>query len=1130
MTIDEIPASRGTAIVVLGMHRSGTSILARALHARGCALSSDLLGANPSNPSGHWESKVAIDINDQLLQSLGRTWDDPRELPQDWMNFPDAKEARRRIRIMLNGDFKRTKLWAIKEPRMCRLAPLWIDEIARLGFGVKVVLAVRHPYEVALSLLRRDGLLTAQGLMLWARHLLEAEAATRNLPRLVIEHGEITNDWRSVTRRIGERFDLEWPVSEDAAGMLLDGVISPGNINIDKAVSNDGIDAGSVPGVCLELYRCAIDASVDANAWSRFSALSERFAEYSMLYDPIMDFLSRSAATLGREASEAAALQTKEAHAEVLRTLAEKLDATSTLKMQGDRLLEMDDRLSRKSARAEDLERWLGEKEDRIRVMDNELADRGKRIHGLGAEIANKEARIHGLENELSTQLALTQELSDRLSEKQGRIHGLGTEIANKETKIHGLENELSTQLALTQEISGRLNERQDHIRLLDDELAARVGLIHRMESIVAEKEASLHNMKTILDGASKRVAELAVSLEEQDRRAGELDDELSRMRQSRSWRLTSPLRGVEFHLRRCARFTINSFKAVGFFITNPGEVRPIVSRARQEGVSGTVQRAVAFAGRGGPRDQVELAAAPQLVLRSDQSAPVVVLTTPHCLYIGHLMVNALQRAGIPAKIIQGEPESGYDDVPHFVICPQMFKRLPGMYVAFQMEQSVSSRWFTDDYITMLQNSFTIFDYSIENIDYLAGRGVSRKQIYYLPVDYLENYAVEPAPDEDYDVVFYGDVNCARRREFLDALNARFKVKIISEVFGEALKAELARARVVVNIHYYPGALLETTRIWECLSLGRMVVSEASVDMDRHPELEGMVDFVGIGDIQAMVDRVGYWLEHEAARRERLGINKAHLLGRANRFDYFFHRFLLATDNISFDDFWALSGSRLELPVDRVCLNLPEYSQRAEDFQKDNQFGFWCFPGLRHSQGWLGCAMSYKLMIMLARQQGMSTINICEDDVDFSEGFEQKLQKVHAYLSELGDDWDVFSGLMADFNPKAHISAVVDSDGLRYVHTDKLISTVFNVYSSNVFDVVARWDESNLEVKSNTIDRYLEGQNRLRVVTTDPFLVGHKEDHHSTIWGFKNTQYSDLISASNQMLSGKVDKFMSGAA
>lgn len=1039
MTSDEMPVSRGTAIVVLGMHRSATSILTRALHVRGCTLSSDLLGANASNPSGHWESRVAIDIDDQLLHALGRTWDDPRELPQGWMSGPEAMEARRRIRIMLGEDFKRTKLWAIKEPRMCRLAPLWIDEITRMGFEVKVVMAVRHPYEVALSLLRRDGLPTAQGLMLWARHLLEAEAATRNLTRLVIEHGEITDDWRSAMRRIETQFDISWPVSEEVAGVLLDSVISPSSVNINKAISGQGLDADSAPDICIDLYRCALDTSIDAGAWARFAMLSKRFAEYSKLYEPVLDSIFRRCASLDGEAIKVEALHAKEAHAEIVRTVLEKLDSTTELKMQAVRLLELEDQLSSKSVRVEDLERWLNDKEERIHVMDDELAARTANI----------------------------QVLESALYQKQVNIDGLNVQI---------------------------------------------------------------NSMQAGIDAALMLEKQLADSIKEQKRHSVELNAELLRMRQSHSWRLTSPLRTVAFFLRRFTKFAANSIKATSFLVGDPSKMRPIVSRAKQEGVFSTVQRAVAFAGRGGPRDLVQLAAAPRLVLRSVQEKPVVILTTPHCLYIAHLMVNALQRAGIPAKTIQGEPADGYDDVPHFVICPQMFKRLPGMYVAFQMEQSVSSRWFTDEYIATLQNSFAILDYSIENISYLDSLGVSRKQVYYLPVGYLVDHTIKPAPEEDYDVVFYGDVNCERRQEFLAALRKKFSVKIISEVFGEELARELSRARVVVNIHYYPGALLETTRIWECLSLGRMVVSEASVDMERHPDLEGAVDFVDIGDVQAMVDRVEYWLENEQARRQMVAANSSRFTRQASRFDYFFYRFLLATDNISFDDFWLLAGNRLELPVDRICLNLPEYTERAEDFQKDNQFGFWCFPGLRHSQGWLGCAMSYKLMIMLARQQGMPMVSICEDDVDFCADFEQKLQKVHEYLNQLGDGWDVFSGLMADFNPEAHISGVADQDGLRYVHIDKLISTVFNVYSAKVFDIIANWDEGNLEVKSNTIDRYLEGRNCLRVVTTDPFLVGHKEDHHSTIWGFKNTQYNDLISSSNHILRAKVTRFLEGAA
>ena len=61
-------------------------------------------------------------------------------------------------------------------------------------------------------------------------------------------------------------------------------------------------------------------------------------------------------------------------------------------------------------------------------------------------------------------------------------------------------------------------------------------------------------------------------------------------------------------------------------------------------------------------------------------------------------------------------PEEGYLDVLYIVICPQMFPVLPGQYIVYQLEQSVSSRWFTDDYLARLENSLAIFDYSLKNI------------------------------------------------------------------------------------------------------------------------------------------------------------------------------------------------------------------------------------------------------------------------------------------------------------------------------------------------------------------------------------------------------------------------------
>ncbi|MGF6876461.1 DUF4915 domain-containing protein [Paraburkholderia sp. MM5477-R1] len=519
-------------------------------------------------------------------------------------------------------------------------------------------------------------------------------------------------------------------------------------------------------------------------------------------------------------------------------------------------------------------------------------------------------------------------------------------------------------------------------------------------------------------------------------------------------------------------------------------------------------------------------ASGPTFDMRPASGAPIVILTVKHCLYIAHAMQASLAKADITAKIIFECPEQGYDDVPHIVICPQIFEHLPSFYVAFQMEQSVSSRWFTPEYFRMLENSYAIFDYSIDNVAYLQDKGLSRRQIYHLPIGYIPNYCpglddVEP----DYDVLFYGDVNNDRRRHFIGEIEKHYHVKVINNLFGRELQEEVARAKLVINVHYYAGALLETTRIYECLSLNKLIISESSSDIKRHSELAELVDFVEIDDVSAMISRIDHWLKNDDLRRLRIDTNRKVLESQPNRFDYFLYRFLLATDNINFDRFWSLIGHTIKLPGDRLCLTLPEDVVRGADFMADNRYDFSMFPGLRHTQGWIGCAMSYKFMIMLARQQNMRSITICEDDVDFPEDFDMQWRTIERHLDSTMSSWDIFSGLLANLSEEVTVLEAKASDGQQYVTVDKLISTVFNRYNGNIFNIIADWDPQNRDVHTNTIDRYLESKKSLKVLTTEPFLVGHKEDHTSTIWGFQNTQYVDLIAASKALLSQKLTEF-----
>src|SRR4249919_4299322 len=108
------PAAGSTAILVLGMHRSGTSALTRVLNLHGVALGDNLMDPAPDNPSGFWENRDVVDMHDRLLAGLDRGWQDPRPLPRAWLRSRAAQQAEKRIAEIIDRNFAGQALWAIK--------------------------------------------------------------------------------------------------------------------------------------------------------------------------------------------------------------------------------------------------------------------------------------------------------------------------------------------------------------------------------------------------------------------------------------------------------------------------------------------------------------------------------------------------------------------------------------------------------------------------------------------------------------------------------------------------------------------------------------------------------------------------------------------------------------------------------------------------------------------------------------------------------------------------------------------------------------------------------------------------------------------------------------------------------
>lgn len=144
----------GRPILILGMHRSGTSYLARLMQALGVFIGDDLVGPRKGNPRGHFEAAPVLDFHLRLIAarlSPGRRAFDDGMLVQEPMDT-SFSEAERSESESLLDDLRRDGPWGWKEPRTCLFLPLWQELIPQAG----AVVVYRHPLEVHQSLLRRE--------------------------------------------------------------------------------------------------------------------------------------------------------------------------------------------------------------------------------------------------------------------------------------------------------------------------------------------------------------------------------------------------------------------------------------------------------------------------------------------------------------------------------------------------------------------------------------------------------------------------------------------------------------------------------------------------------------------------------------------------------------------------------------------------------------------------------------------------------------------------------------------------------------------------------------------------------------------------------------------------------------
>ena len=501
------------------------------------------------------------------------------------------------------------------------------------------------------------------------------------------------------------------------------------------------------------------------------------------------------------------------------------------------------------------------------------------------------------------------------------------------------------------------------------------------------------------------------------------------------------------------------------------------------------------------------------------------IVSTPHTLFIANKLATRMRFHGMHV-VVSTEMLESLDYDYCFLFGSHQFKTLPPgeKRIVFQMEQHLISRWFTRSYLAILEKSFAVIEYASANLSFLSEKHVSYPHVYKLQIGIApqENFGGgEPRKPQ---ILFYGDsFSSPRRIAILAQLSKEFGITVINDLFGEELWFHLKSHKVLLNLHYQENPLLETPRIYEALSHGMRVVSEDALDSHNYGFPDLLVSFVPTGDIELISKELRIAVD---TGNGDSGVLSEYFDSSARMFNFQIDRFLLGKELLSLDRFHHIEDIHVDMPME-IVVSMPETFRRRQYFV--NSYGglsIQIFDGLRHNTSWLGCGMSYKYLALKSLRSDSEQNIIMEDDVILPEQYEEVKASIQEFLASRKGDWDVFAGLIADLPDGAEILNIEDYDGIRYITLNKMTGMVWNIYSQEAMSYLAKWDPHIRDVHTNTIDRYLNKKENLKVVVTLPFMFGHRADHHSSLWNIQNDQYDQMISSTESKLHYLVDEYL----
>jgi len=195
-------------VVVLGMHRSGTSVIARGLKVLGVELGDNLMSPAEDNPKGFWEDLDINTLNVEMLNFLNSDWHFLTPIqPQDVELLRSNGYLLRAVEL-LREKTNSIPVFGFKDPRLAKLLPLWKEVFANDQYETHYILTTRNPLSVCSSLAKRNNFEPEKGYLLWLEHVINSLTGTEGESCVLVDYDILMQSPNTELTKIAKEFNL----------------------------------------------------------------------------------------------------------------------------------------------------------------------------------------------------------------------------------------------------------------------------------------------------------------------------------------------------------------------------------------------------------------------------------------------------------------------------------------------------------------------------------------------------------------------------------------------------------------------------------------------------------------------------------------------------------------------------------------------------------------------------------------------------------------------------------------------------------------------------------------------------------------------------------------------------------